>query len=266
MRRRESYGDIYYLDGDRLTVLYPDVSISFRLNPRFENKTFIIPFEGQLRECVILSSRIRLLGPKSDIICQFLTLDIAGVGKRQIEYAQLRERQYSTYRIKNYLYSSVENYKNKLYTNPFLKENSKEFFEHEFGEIEWHYCPAKSFLECGSISHAVKYEWDGTKAVSVVIELPIELMSFLPDGTVVYNNCDYVNHIKSLYSSKKECEDAAFEIIEVVKFDTKPQTLKTFQVTCECYVNADSEEQAKERFFKNKEPNNICSLSIQERS
>lgn len=202
---------------ESFNVDFPNFIVRFRLNKEHANKTFYIPMNGKLYACKIIYAYLIKIGVKSDSICQRLVLSVAGYGTKHIDYATYSDSKYDErYRKYNaYIYSSVDNFKKKIYTDPFVKEVAQEFFESIFGNVEWDYKP------CYSIGNASKYHWSGTSVEKEVLTMPVDNVSYLPDGTISFGGDakKYVEYMCKCFANKQECYEYGINNIDIIEFE-----------------------------------------------
>ena len=231
LKKQEWISDefVYVNSTNGFRVDYPNQEVAIRLNPVYDGKVFYTPIDGKLYQCKIVSASLKMR--RSDIkgyfVCQQITLDIAGLGRKTIDYAIIGEYEnlvtsFNGVKQKMYLYSSVENFKEKRYTNPFINESSKKFFEGILGTIEWHYTPSDG-ISCGSIGSAKKYYWNGTKVETIVAGMPTKGVLYHPNGSVEIFHYDVKDYIRLMneecYPSYNECRENGLNHINVVSFD-----------------------------------------------
>ena len=221
---------VYVNSTNGFRVNYPNQEVAIRLNPVYDGKVFYTPIDGKLYQCKIVSASLEMR--RKDIrgghfVCQQITLDIAGLGRKTMDYAIIGEYEnfvtsFDGVKQKMYLYSSVENFKEKRYTNPFINESSKRFFEGILGTLEWHYTPSDG-ISCGSIGSAKKYYWNGTKVETIVAGMPTKGVLYHPNGSVEIVNYDVEDYIRLMnevcYPSYNECRENGINHINVVSFD-----------------------------------------------
>lgn len=198
-------------------VNFPDYIVRFRLNIIHANKTFYIPMNGKLCACKIMYAYLIKNGVKLDSIQQRLVLSVARHGTKHIDYATYSGSKYDVrYRNYNaYIYSSVDNFKKKIHTDPFVKEQAQEFFESIFGNVEWNYKPGHS------IGDACKYHWSGTSVEEELVTMPVENVSYLPDGTISFGGDakKYVEYMRKCFATKQECYEYGINNIDIIEFE-----------------------------------------------
>ena len=214
------------------TFYYPNEKVSLRLNPNMvENKTLLVRYDGAIRQCKVLASRIEPENKYSnrwDFI-QYITLNIAGVGVRNVRFTKgdIHELGQIRYAVDAEFFESWEDFIKDIHCNNkmFHTDEVWEFAEAILGDgVEFHYTEG-TFSRCGSVAPATRYRWDGTKAVKFDVEIP-NTMTFTPDGGINFGSSkDYINDLwENTYLYKEDCEED--NEVKVVKFDNEPDAPK----------------------------------------
>ena len=221
---KKLYASEFIFDGQTICATYPEPDVRLRLDPAKAQGVFYIPIDGKLHQCKIVKAELKSnLGVKYEKIHQLLTLNIAGKGMKTIVYAVM-DSEFSLHRasIKTHLYSSVENYKQSTYINPFKVETAKEFFESIFGSVEWHHYS-------GSIGVATKYYWQGTNVAPIQVAFPTDI-TFLPDGSLSMTNkvSDYIKFMRlECYDNREDCKTDGLNRLDVVAFEDEQPAATT---------------------------------------
>ena len=220
---------MYYCQ-NKIQFYYPNGRIAVRLNPSICENVLYVVYDGALRQCKVISSRIDVRREYSISSCdlnQWIKLDIAGVGVKEVCFTSgnihdLGKRKYAS---DAEFFETIEDFKARKHCNDkmFYVEDTWEFAEAIFGDgVEFHYKEGKG-LSCGSVAPATRYRWNGTRAEPFNVTIP-NTLTFTPDSGIDFGSSkELINDlIYNTYSCKEDCE--VDNKVQVVLFKESTET------------------------------------------